>query len=536
MTQIRKMPWVAAVATAGMTVATMAQNQTDMLSPMVTDGVPFQMELELVEWIGDPLPAIHSAAFAMYEDQLLLVGGKASGLHNFTCNPNVNWPAAEFNRSLMVVDFEMRETFTRSLEDGDTGLTPNQIASLASSNTLTRELGERLVSMGGYGIDERGDYVTFSTLRVFDVPGVIGWVRGDRSSLADHIHFHDAPKNAPADFFTICGGILISNGDELWSCLGQSYQGGYVDENVCPSVGTIQIYTRSIRRFKLDGPGPDAAPVYLGETASPPAWARRRDLNVFPAVVPDGDGAVALGGVFTLEDGVWTVPIVIDADGGMSMREPEDPRALRQGFNVYESARLSLWSESRRENWFVSFGGLGYQVLADGALVENNSVPYSNDALAVRYAPDTGSWSQHLIGTSYPMSTDEDGNRWFNGIDTLTIRIADESKRQIELDSIVEPTRVAYLYGGIVANGQGITTFPQTFASNQLFEVVLIPGAGCPADLDGDGEVDAADLATLLLAWGSVPPETPADLNADGVVSSADLGWMIGDWGPCARP
>ena len=78
--------------------------------------------------------------------------------------------------------------------------------------------------------------------------------------------------------------------------------------------------------------------------------------------------AVALGGVFTLEDGVWTVPIVVGADGGMSMRDPDDPAALRQGFNVYESARLSLWSESRRENWFVSFGGLGYQVLADGEL------------------------------------------------------------------------------------------------------------------------------------------------------------------------
>lgn len=217
------------------------------------------------------------------------------------------------------------------------------------------------------------------------------------------------------------------------------------------------------------------------------------------------------------------------------MRDPDDPAALRQGFNVYESARLSLWSESRRENWFVSFGGLGYQVLADGELVENSSVPYSNDALAVRYAPDTDSWSQHLMGATYPMSTDEDGNRWFNGIDTLTIRLLDDSKRQIELDSISEPTRVAYLYGGIVANGQGITTFPDTFASNQLFEVTLLPGAGCPADLDDDGNVTAADLAALLLAWGNAPAGLRADLNGDGVVNSADVGWLIGAWGACTE-
>ena len=79
-------------------------------------------------------------------------------------------------------------------------------------------------------------------------------------------------------------------------------------------------------------------------------------------------------------------------------------------------------------------------------------------------------------------------------------------------------------------------TFPDTFASNQLFEVVLTPGPGCPADLNDDGVVNSADLADLLLAWGRVPDETPADLNADGVVSSADLGWLIGAWGLCPGP
>ena len=257
---------------------------------------------------------------------------------------------------------------------------------------------------------------------------------------------------------------------------------------------------------------------------------------MLPAVVPGGDGAVALAGVFTLEEGIWTAPIVIDPQGEMSMGDPDVPGTLLQGFNAYESGRLSLWSELRRENWFLTFGGLGFQVLAEGTLVENYNIPYSNETLAVRYAPDTDSWSQHLIGTSYPLSTDENGNAWFNGTETLTIPLVDQSRRQIDLDAITEPTSVAYLYGGIIANGPGIVTFPNTFASNQLFEVILVPGPGCSADLDGDGTVDAADLATLLLAWGRVPPGTPADLNADGVVSSADLGWMIGAWGVCPGP
>lgn len=526
----------AAMAALVITAPAFTQNQTDTLSPIVAGGVPFRVEMELVDWVGDHLPAIHSAAYATVDEQLLLVGGKTSGLHNFTCDPDVNWPAADFNGTLMVVDFKTRETFTRALDGGDTGLTPNQRASLTSSNTLSHQSGERLVCIGGYGVDAEGDYVTFSTLRVLDVAGVIDWVRGDRTQLTDHIRFHEAPKGAPPDFFTICGGVLIENGDEFWSCLGQNFQGGYVDLSVCPSIGTTQVYTKSIRRFELDAANPDAAPVYLGETASPPAWARRRDLNVLPAVVPGGDGAVALAGVFTLEEGIWTAPIVIDPQGDMSMGDPDAPGTLLQGFNAYESGRLSLWSELRRENWFLTFGGLGFQVLAEGTLVENYSIPYSNETLAIRYAPDTDSWSQHLAGTSYPLSTDENGNPWFNGTETLTIPLVDQSRRQIDLDAITEPTSVAYLYGGIVANGQGIVTFPNTFASNQLFEVILVPGPGCPADLDGDGTVGSDDLATLLLAWGRVPPGTPADLNADGVVSSADLGWMIGAWGVCPGP
>lgn len=53
----------------------------------------------------------------------------------------------------------------------------------------------------------------------------------------------------------------------------------------------------------------------------------------------------------------------------------------------------------------------------------------------------------------------------------------------------------------------------------------------CPADLNGDGAVNASDLAALLGAWGG---PGPADLNNDGAVNSGDLAAMLGAWGPCA--
>jgi hypothetical protein len=55
-------------------------------------------------------------------------------------------------------------------------------------------------------------------------------------------------------------------------------------------------------------------------------------------------------------------------------------------------------------------------------------------------------------------------------------------------------------------------------------------GGGQPADLNGDGVVNGADLGLLLAAWG-VAPGSPADLDGDGVVNGADLGLLLSNWG-----
>jgi choice-of-anchor B domain-containing protein len=57
-------------------------------------------------------------------------------------------------------------------------------------------------------------------------------------------------------------------------------------------------------------------------------------------------------------------------------------------------------------------------------------------------------------------------------------------------------------------------------------------GGGCSSDLDGDGDVGAADLAMLLGAWGPNPGH-PADFDGDGFVNAADLAQLLGNWGPC---
>jgi hypothetical protein len=69
--------------------------------------------------------------------------------------------------------------------------------------------------------------------------------------------------------------------------------------------------------------------------------------------------------------------------------------------------------------------------------------------------------------------------------------------------------------------GQGIGSFTITQSGTC--------GNGCPADIDGDGEVSSSDLGALLSAWGTAG----ADLDGDGETGSSDLGVLLSAWGAC---
>lgn len=54
----------------------------------------------------------------------------------------------------------------------------------------------------------------------------------------------------------------------------------------------------------------------------------------------------------------------------------------------------------------------------------------------------------------------------------------------------------------------------------------------CPADLDGDGSVNGADLSRILGSWGECVG-CATDLNGDGLVNGVDLTTLLGSWGLC---
>lgn len=79
--------------------------------------------------------------------------------------------------------------------------------------------------------------------------------------------------------------------------------------------------------------------------------------------------------------------------------------------------------------------------------------------------------------------------------------------------------------------GAFIDTFLAASAgANGPIDIRFVGPDGPAADLDGDGDVDGADLGLLLGSWGPCGG-CPADLDGDGDVDGADLGLLLGSWG-----
>lgn len=60
--------------------------------------------------------------------------------------------------------------------------------------------------------------------------------------------------------------------------------------------------------------------------------------------------------------------------------------------------------------------------------------------------------------------------------------------------------------------------------------VLASPSAPCAADLNGDGNVDGADVGALLGGWGA---SGNADIDGSGTADAADLAILLGAWGAC---
>ncbi|MCA9291887.1 MAG: hypothetical protein KDA25_12215 [Phycisphaerales bacterium] len=111
--------------------------------------------------------------------------------------------------------------------------------------------------------------------------------------------------------------------------------------------------------------------------------------------------------------------------------------------------------------------------------------------------------------------------RWYT-VDSGGGDSADEASGFVLRGTIGQPDAGTMSGGNLVLRGGFWPGIPAPIAVPPM----------CPTDLTGDDFVDAADLASLLGAWGPNPGH-PADFDDSGDVGPSDLAVLLGAWGPC---
>lgn len=446
--------------------ANTSANQTDALSPVLPETpLPFTLELELAPF---SLPTgIQSYASAIYDGKWILISGRTNGVHGFS-NIGNNFPPNFQNTTIYVVDPKTGSSISRSLLDGSR-LSQSVIDALSVTASESFQKKNKLYLVGGYGINsETGQMETKSTLSEIDLQKVIKWVEGKRKTLKHAIRQVSDP------LLQVTGGFLFQNDEHspFLLMLGQNFKGLYTDS----SNGN---YTQQIRSFWLTDDGQKLNIISNTSSKTYPDY-RRRDLNIIPVLLSNDFAYIAFAGVFTLDTGIWTVPITIYPDGSSFEPDPNDPKTFKQAMNHYNCPAFGLYS-TKTENMYAIFpGGISYGYFSSGTFTTDSEIPFINQVTTINI-DKKGNTNQYLMNGEYPVifSTGTNpGNQLLFGAEAqffIKDGIETYSNGVIQLDKIKKPTIVGYIVGGIMSTLANTNTMADSTSSPYVFTVKIIP-------------------------------------------------------------
>jgi len=168
---------------------------------------------------------------------------------------------------------------------------------------------------------------------------------------------------------------------------------------------------------------------------------------------------------------------------------------------------------------------------AEPAIAATPGVEYEFSGYALHRSDDSLTGSGHIVGLSlvfYAENTAVTGHSFKTVFDGTT----DDS---VPAEDVWHPVSISMVAPEGSA-GVGVGLVIMTDDSNRLngsgyFDDMELRALAGPADFDGDGAINASDLAILLAAWGTCAPGTCAtDLDGDGATGSADLAALLAAW------
>ena len=404
----------------------------------------------------------------------MLVGGRTDGLHAFTNNPLENFPPSEQNRIVYVIDPARWQVWSRPLSDSS--LTTDQVDALSAVAYEHVQANDVLYIVGGYGYTRStAQFQTYPMLTAIGLSQLINWVRNPAQfpDLATLI------RQTSDETLRVTGGQMTIIGGRALLIFGQDFEGGYGDPNA------VQTYTGQVRSFRIIDNGTSVSVSGIKADPETPDLVnfRRRDYTL--ALALDGVGAsqkstaVALSGVFTATNGIFTVPVEVERAGHPVQADPTASTTFKQGMNNYDTASLGLYSTSFQQTHTVLFGGITYVYFdaKTGEFVSDSSLPDTNQVTTIVRNADR-QYQQYLLGARFPTIIGSTGTMLrFGSEATFFLKQGTPTMANglVDLDSLLAGANgrrvvVGWIFGGIAAPGANPS---ETVASDEVFEVAL---------------------------------------------------------------
>jgi len=409
----------------------------------------YTIELEAISIPG--LQGLHSYAFAQHDGKWLIIGGRKDGLH---ARQRFNaFPAAQNNTEIYVIDANSKQFWTASLNSLTTGIKEQ----LQSTNMSFTQSSDTLYIVGGYAFSATANnHITFPNLATVNVSGLINAVINGTAITS---FFKQITDNR----FAVTGSQLGKIGNTFYLVGGHKFDGQY---NPMGNPTYTQTYTNEIRKFEVNNS--DAIIVINNyNTISDAVHLHRRDYNLLPQIFPDGsEGFTISSGVFQPSvDLPYLYPVDIKASG-------IDPiTSFNQYLSNYHGAKACLYDSVSNSMHNLFFGGMSQYYYQNGALVQDNNVPFVKTISRLTRSAD-GTLTEYQLPIEMPglkgASAEFIPNHNLPHFPSEIIKLS-----RVAADTIL----IGHIYGGLLSPWLNPFTDNQTTttsADNAIYAVRLI--------------------------------------------------------------
>ena len=413
-----------------------------------SEEIGFNITLQTIDL--PEMPAVHSYAYGIHENDILIIGGRIDGLHSR--QPFAAFPLASNNQQLIVVNPVDRQVWTATLNSFPISIKEQ----FQATNMNFYQSADTLYLIGGYAYSpSANNHITFPNLTTIIVSELI-------SSIKDGDPDIESVRQISDERFANTGGQMGMLDETLLLIGGNKFTGRY---NPVGNPTYTQTYSSSIQYFKINNSGID--PVITSYSKLTDAdHLRRRDYNLLPYIFTDGrPGYLISAGVFRQDVLLpYLYPVEIDESGFVPHPETE------QFLSHYHSPKLSILDTDQKLH-MIFFGGLAQYYFRDNTLIQDNNVPFVKTISRFTRNSD-GTFTEYLMPLEMPELTSTNAefipNKQLSRTETGVFILDD-----IDFDN---NTSLGYIIGGIHSdeiNPFSLNRTQFTSASSKVYQVVL---------------------------------------------------------------